>query len=520
MMFTTPTPTLLAVLSVCASFHCYLVVAFQTRSHIRSICFSKSTLNTERALTATPIASSYYEVEKDNSGPGGGDVYRLIINSLPGQKEDDEHGHPIVIETGKIGRQAAGAVTLTRGETVLYSTASRDESPREGLDFMPLSVEHQERFSAVGMTSGGYNKRDGRPAEHEVLTCRLIDRPLRPLIATGWRHETQLLSWVLSYDGSRSCDPLAIIASAAALYISDVPLTKAVAAAMVGYDKENDQLILNPTHKEMETSDLQLIVAGTKDAVLMIEGAANFLSEETMARAVKFGHDAIRAICEAVEDLGQAVGVKKKFDTLLKPPEGLQALVDKLMGEKVDAMFALGGTKRSQGPVTKELQNELIKALSGGENEVEPEFSSVSIKNAFKDLLCRRMFHLASTAGKRCDGRALDEIRLLSMEAGLLPRVHGSALFTRGETQVVASVVSPKLRTRVQANPSCVTMFSLSAHQTLGDSGMRQKIDKIDGTEEKRFYLQYSFPPSCVGETGRVGSPGRREIGHGNLAER
>jgi polyribonucleotide nucleotidyltransferase len=274
------------------------------------------------------------------------------------------------------------------------------------------------------------------------LTCRLIDRPLRPLIADGWRHETQLLSWVLSYDGSRSCDPLAIIASATALFISDVPLTKAVAAAMVGYDRESDQLILNPTHKEMETSDLQLIVAGTKDAVLMIEGAANFLPEEIMARAVKFGHDAIRAICVAVEDLGQAIGVEKNFDTLLKLPEGLQARVDELMTEKVDAMYALGGTKTTQGPVKKELQNELIKALSGGEDEDEPGFSPADIKNAFKDLLCRRMFHLANTTGKRCDGRALDEIRHLSMEAGFLPRVHGSALFTRGETQVVASTVS------------------------------------------------------------------------------
>ncbi|KAG7352990.1 polyribonucleotide nucleotidyltransferase [Nitzschia inconspicua] len=487
---------LLVLLAIYTSFHLEPISGFQLRNlRLTYRSSSRDTQQTKTSATsATSLASSYYAVENDNSGPGGSEVHRLIINSLPGQKDDNEHGNPIVIETGKIGRQAAGAVTLTRGDTVLYATASRDESPKEGLDFLPLSVEHQERFSAVGMTSGGYNKRDGRPAEHEVLTCRLIDRPLRPLIADGWRHETQLLSWVLSYDGSRSCDPLAIIASSTALYLSDIPLTKAVAAAMVGYDSENDQLILNPTHKEMETSDLQLIVAGTKDAVLMIEGAANFLPEKTMTRAVKFGHDAIRAICEAVEDLGHVMGVEKKFDTLLQPPEGLQERVDELMTEKVDAMFALGGTKTTQGPVKKKLQNELIEALSVGVED-DVVFSPADIKNAFKDLLCRRMFHLGRTTGKRCDGRALDEIRHLSMDTGILPRVHGSALFTRGETQVVAST-------------------------TLGDSGMRQKIDKIDGLEEKRFYLQYTFPPSCVGETGRVGAPGRREIGHGNLAER
>ncbi len=386
-------------------------------------------------------------------------MHRLIINKLPGQKEDEEHDHPIVIETGKIGRQAAGAVTLTRADTVLYATASRDATPKTGLDFLPLSVEHQERFSSVGMTSGGYNKRDGRPAEHEVLTCRLIDRPLRPLIADGWRHETQLLSWVLSYDGSRSCDPLAITASSAALYISDIPLTKAVAAAMVGYDSENDQFILNPTHKEMETSDLHLIVAGTKDAVLMIEGAAKFLPEETMVRAVSFGHEAVRAICVAVEELGSAIGLKKNFETLLKPPEGLQQRVDELMTDKVDAMFALGGTKTIQSPLKKQYQNELIETLNGGKED-ESEFSTADIKNAFKDLLSRRMFHLGSTKGIRCDGRKLDEIRHLSMEAGLLPRVHGSALFTRGETQVVASSVSQSkeavtmnINIRVQLSP-------------------------------------------------------------------
>eukprot|EP00526_Cylindrotheca_closterium_P008335 CAMPEP_0113608908 /NCGR_PEP_ID=MMETSP0017_2-20120614/4182_1 /TAXON_ID=2856 /ORGANISM="Cylindrotheca closterium" /LENGTH=835 /DNA_ID=CAMNT_0000517637 /DNA_START=80 /DNA_END=2587 /DNA_ORIENTATION=- /assembly_acc=CAM_ASM_000147 len=437
----------------------------------------------------SPLFSENYSIESDTSGPNGAQVHRLIINKLPGQDEEDTQ--PIVIETGKIGRQAAGAVTLTKGDTTLYATAARDSDPKEGLDFLPLSVDHQERFSSAGTTSGSYNKRDGRPAEHEVLTCRLIDRPLRPLIADGWRHETQLLSWVLSYDGVRSCDPLAIVASSTAVYLSDVPLHKAVAAVMVGYNKEEDKLMLNPTHDQMENSQLQLIVAGTKDAVLMIEGAADFLPEETMVRAVEFGHKAIEAIASAVEEFGETVGITKKMDTLITAPPELQEKVNALMTEKVDAMYVGGGTKTTQGPIMKVLKKELVAAL--GEGEVEYEKNDIS--NAFKDLLCRRMYERAAATGKRCDGRDLEEIRHLSMEAGFLPRVHGSALFTRGETQAIATT-------------------------TLGDSGMRQKIDKIDGTEEKRFYLQYTFPPSCVGETGRVGAPGRREVGHGNLAER
>ena len=463
---------------------------------------SSSSLLSRLSLSSTSTSndgssSLYYSIETSNTGPANGVVHTLTIHTLPGQQdvlllENNETmmESPIVLETGKIGRQAAGAVLLTRGDSVLYATASRDSDPREGVDFVPLSVEHQERFSSAGMTSGSYNKRDGRPAEHEVLTCRLIDRPLRPLIADGWRHETQLLSWVLSYDGKRSCDPLAILASATALYLSDVPLSKPVAAVMIGYHKEQNQLLLNPTHEQMKTSQLQLIVAGTKDAVLMIEGAADFLPEEMMIKAVRMGHDAIRVICEAIEEFGKTVGVTKNYSTIKAPREGLKERVDELMTDRVDAMYDIGGSKTVQSPIMKALQKDLLTTLAddfpGADND---------IKNAFKDLLCRRMFERAKARGIRCDGRKLDEIRRLDMETGFLPRVHGSALFTRGQTQVVATA-------------------------TLGGADMRQKIDKLDGLEEKRFYLQYTFPPSCVGETGRVGAPGRREVGHGNLAER
>ena len=343
-------------------------------------------------------------------------------------------------------------------------------------------------FSAAGLTSGAFNKRDGRPNEHEILVCRLIDRPLRPLIAEGWRQDTQLLSWVLSYDGVRTCDPLAITASAAALWLSDVPLLKPVAAAMVGYI--DNQLVLNPTLEQMKHSRLNLTVAGTKDAVLMIEGAADFLPENLMIEAVAFGHEAIKVQCEGLEELAKVAGKEKLYDSIKLPPVGLQATIDELYSDKIDEMYNGSLVKKDQSAASSQLSKSVVEEME----EQYPDEKS-AVKSALKDLMSRRMFELAKVHGTRIDGRKLDEVRVIDSEAGLFPRVHGSALFTRGETQVVATT-------------------------TLGDAGMRQKIDRISGMEKKRFYLQYTFPPSCVGETGRVGMPGRREVGHGNLAER
>jgi polyribonucleotide nucleotidyltransferase len=261
-----------------------------------------------------------------------------------------------------------------------------------------------------------------------------------------------------------------------------------VAAANVGYI--DGQLVLNPTNEQMEKSRLDLTVAGTKDAVLMIEGAADFLPEEIMMEAVTFGHKAIQVLCNGLEELGKAVGQEKKYDTLPQPVEGLQAKVDALYSDKIDAMYQQTADKSAQSSEMSKLSKEVVAVFE----EEYPEEKN-AIKGAFKNLLCRRMFHQAKETGLRCDGRKVNEVRQIDIEAGLLPRVHGSALFTRGETQAVATA-------------------------TLGDSGMKQKIDKLDGLNLKRFYLQYTFPPSCVGETGRVGMPGRREVGHGNLAER
>ncbi len=436
----------------------------------------------EFKLVLEDVPPASYEITTSPTAPGGGDVHTLTINlGAPG------HPDPIIIETGKIGRQASAAVTLTRGDSVLYATASRDKDVRD-VNFLPLSVEHQERFSSAGMTSGAFNKRDGRPAEHEILVCRLIDRPLRPLIAEGWRHETQLLSWILSYDGVRTCDPLAITASAAALWLSDVPLIKPVAASMVGYI--DGQLVLNPTLEQMKHSRLNLTVAGTKDAVLMIEGAADFLPEDLMIEAVTFGHNAIKTQCEALEELGKVAGKEKNYDSIKPPVEGLQEMVNEKYTSQLDEIYNSGFSKEDLSSATSQFAETVVTEME----EIFPE-EKPAIKDAMKDLMCRRMFVKAKNDGTRIDGRKLDEVRVIDAEAGLFPRVHGSALFTRGQTQVVATA-------------------------TLGDSGMRQKIDRISGMEQKRFYLQYTFPPSCVGETGRVGAPGRREVGHGNLAER
>lgn len=437
----------------------------------------------EEPLVLCDVPPASHSMEVTNDGPAGAPVTTLTINlGMPG------HPEPLVFQTGKIGRQAAGAVTLTRGDTILYNTASRDKDPKETIDFLPLSVEYQERFSSAGLTSGSYNRRDGRPAEHEILTCRLIDRPLRPLIADGWRHETQLLSWVLSYDGERSCDPLAITASAAALWISDVPLPKPVAASMVGY--VDGQFILNPTNEQMDKSSLNLTIAGTKDAVLMIEGAADFLPEDIMIAAVTFGHEAIKTICVALEEFGEAVGKEKNYSTLIKPLEGLQDEVNEALAEKVENLWNEEGEKSDLSSSMSALSKEAWETFK----EKYPE-SRNEVMKCYKSLLSKKMYEKAKATGIRCDGRKLDEVRNIDIETTMLPMVHGSALFTRGETQAIATT-------------------------TLGDSGMKQKLDKLDGLLKKRFYLQYTFPPSCVGETGRVGAPGRREVGHGNLAER
>ncbi|XP_058105832.1 probable polyribonucleotide nucleotidyltransferase 1, chloroplastic isoform X3 [Magnolia sinica] len=356
----------------------------------------------------------------------------------------------IVVETGLIGRQASGSVTITDGETIIYTSICLADVPSEPSDFFPLSVNYQERFSAAGRTSGGFFKREGRAKDHEVLTCRLIDRPLRPTMPKGFYHETQILSWVLSYDGLHSPDSLAVTAAGIAVALSEVPNSKAIAGVRIGL--VDDKFIINPTTREMEKSELDLLLAGTDSAILMIEGYCNFLTEEKLLQAVEVGQVAVRAICNEVEALVKMCGKPKMLEAIKLPPPELYRHVEL--------------------------------------------FSEVDVKLVFKEVTSKFLRRRIVEGGKRSDGRSPSELRLISSQCGLLPRAHGSALFTRGETQSLAVA-------------------------TLGDKQMAQRIDNlVDEDEVKRFYLQYSFPPSCVGEVGRMGAPSRREIGHGMLAER
>ncbi|XP_047315408.1 polyribonucleotide nucleotidyltransferase 1, chloroplastic [Impatiens glandulifera] len=444
----------------------------------------------------------------------------------------------ILIETGHMGRQASGAVVVTDGETIVYTTVCLADVASEPSDFFPLYVNYQERFSAAGRTSGGFFKREGKTKDNEVLICRLIDRPLRPTMVKGFYHETQILSWVLSYDGLHSPDSLAVTAAGIAVALSEVPNTKAIAAVRVGLI--NGQFIVNPTTKEMDQSELDMLLSGTDSAILMIEGYCNFLPEEKLLQAVEVGQAAVRAICIEVEAFARKYGKTKMHDAIKLPPRDLYKYVEDIAGDELakaiqikskiprrkalslleDKVLSiltekgyvakddvLGGVEMTPDPLEDEDEDEEIVVdgeVDEGDVHIKPTlrrptpllFSEVDVKIVFKEVTSKYLRRRIVEGGKRSDGRTPCEIRPINSSCGLLPRAHGSTLFTRGETQSLAVV-------------------------TLGDKQMAQRIDNLEGTDEfKKFYLQYSFPPSCVGEVGRIGAPSRREIGHGTLAER
>ncbi|VVA36258.1 PREDICTED: polyribonucleotide nucleotidyltransferase [Prunus dulcis] len=444
----------------------------------------------------------------------------------------------ILVETGHIGRQASASVTVTDGETIVYTSVCLADVPSEPSDFFPLSVHYQERFSAAGRTSGGFFKREGRAKDHEVLISRLIDRPLRPTMLNGFYHETQILSWVLSYDGLHSPDSLAVTAAGIAVALSEVPNSKTIAGVRVGLI--GDKFIVNPTTKEMEDSELDLLLAGTDNAILMIEGYCDFLPEEKLLQAVEVGQEAVRAICNEVEALVKKCGKAKMLDAIKLPPPELYNHVEEIAGDElvralqirdkiprrkallslegevltiltekgyVSKDVALGGSETIPDIFEDEDEDEEVVVdgeVDEGDVHIKPSlrkstplfFSEVDVKLVFKEVTSKFLRRRIVEGGRRSDGRSPDEIRPINSKCGLLPRAHGSALFTRGETQSLAVV-------------------------TLGDKQMAQRIDNLVGVDEwKRFYLQYTFPPSCVGEVGRNGAPSRREIGHGMLAER
>jgi polyribonucleotide nucleotidyltransferase len=400
------------------------------------------------------------------------------------------NGRDITFETGKIARQAGGAVMVRSGETVLLGTACSAPPPSEDTDFLPLRVDYQEKFSASGKTLGGFIKREGRPTEKEILTSRLIDRPIRPMFPDGYFNEVQLLAYVYSYDGVHSPDPLAICAASAALVISDIPLIKPIGGVRVGLIDGN--FVVNPTTDEQKRSRLDLILAGTEDAILMIEGYADFLTEEQILEAVEEGHQAIRKICQTLSEWQKEIGKPKNL-------EGLRLISAELSSAVHE--FALNPLQEALRIGEKQVRDEKIEAISDElmahyfpEGET-PKFSKNDVKAAFKKVQSDLMRKMILDHNRRSDGRTCDQVRPIDVEMSILPRTHGSALFTRGETQALAVC-------------------------TLGGETMAQRSENLDGEVNSRFYLQYSFPPFSVGEVGRMGSPGRREVGHGKLAER
>ncbi|QCO15194.1 polyribonucleotide nucleotidyltransferase [Azospirillum brasilense] len=402
------------------------------------------------------------------------------------RKEIEWGGRKLTFETGKIARQADGAVLVTYGETTVLCTVVGAKSPKPGVDFFPLTVNYQEKAFAAGKIPGGFFKREGRPTEKETLVSRLIDRPIRPLFADGFRNETQVICTVLSHDLENDPDIVAMVGTSAALTISGIPFLGPIGAARVGYI--DGQYVLNPTMDAVDGSALDLVVAGTRDGVLMVESEAQELTEEVMLGAVVFGHTGFQPIIDAIIDLAEECA-KEPWD-LPAPAYDRPALKAKLretVGADVEAAYT---------ETVKQVRYEKIGAAKAKALESLAEsFETQAIATEFKELEADILRGAVLKTGRRIDGRDTKTVRPIVSEVGVLPRAHGSALFTRGETQ--ALVVT-----------------------TLGTSQDEQIIDALEGEYREHFMLHYNFPPYSVGEAGRMGSPGRREIGHGKLAWR
>ena len=397
--------------------------------------------------------------------------------------------HTVKLETGEMARQADGAVVVTMGETVVLVTAVGAKSAVPGRDFFPLTVNYQEKFYAAGRIPGGFFKREGRPTERETLVSRLIDRPIRPLFPEGFNNDVQVVASVISLNPEVAADIPALIGASAALKIAGLPFMGPIGAAKVGY--KDGQYLLNPSATELKTSQLDLVVAGTREGVLMVESEASGLSEEVMLGAVTFGHKALQAAIDAIDALAKVAG---------KPAWNWQAPVAKADLESAVASAASDGLRQAYSLVVKQERRDAIAALREqvvaklGQGET-PAFSEEDVKKTFADLEYRIVRDRVLSGAPRIDGRDHKTVRPITVKVGVLPRTHGSALFTRGETQ--ALVVT-----------------------TLGTGRDAQIIDAVEGERKDGFMLHYNFPPFSVGETGMMGSPKRREIGHGNLARR
>ncbi len=403
-------------------------------------------------------------------------------------KEREIGGKKFSIETGRMGKLANGAVVVRLGDTMVF-TAAVDGPCREGIDFFPMTMDYREKTAAAGKIPGGFFKREGRPTTKEILTMRCMDRPIRPLFQEGYRADVQIQAMVLSADPLNDPDILAVNGASAALHISDIPFVGPLGAVRVGL--VGGQLVINPTHAERQSSVLDLIVAGTKDGVTMVEAGAKEISEEKMIEAIDFGHRAVREICALQDELRAEAGVEKQKVTPPATDAALAASVEKGYYERAHTAISAPGGKLKNAKALKIVRDACVAEFAPAGTEparvaMVKECFDATAKKAFRDVVL---------AGKRGDGRAYDEIRSITCEVGLLPRSHGSALFTRGETQAIVSA-------------------------TLGTKLDEQIIDGLLDEERRRFLLHYNFPSFSVREVKPIRGPGRREIGHGNLAER
>ncbi|HCY35561.1 MAG: polyribonucleotide nucleotidyltransferase [Candidatus Margulisiibacteriota bacterium] len=400
-------------------------------------------------------------------------------------------GKTIIIETGRMARQASGSVLVTSGGTVILATATVSSAPREGADFFPLTVDYIEKMYASGKIPGGFFKRESKPSTVATLTSRLIDRPIRPLFPEGFRNDVHIVITVLSYDGVNTPDVLGMVGASAALSVSKIPFAGPAAGVIVGY--VDNEFIMNPSPEQLAISQLDLAIAGTKAAVTMVEAGAKEVSEKLLIDAIEFGHNAIKEIITLQEELVALVGQPKMQYTLDLVPQDIAEWVNGNFSQKLEAAIRTEG-KQARYDAIDQLQEEVLEAAKTKFGE-EFEKQKTIVKRAFHELEKAIFRKIIINDHVRADGRKLDEIRALSSEVGVLPCTHGSALFTRGETQSLA-----------------VT--------TLGTAGDEQTIDGLDITSSKKFFLHYNFPPFSVGETGFMRGPGRRELGHGALAER
>ncbi|MEZ5359233.1 MAG: polyribonucleotide nucleotidyltransferase [Candidatus Zixiibacteriota bacterium] len=395
-------------------------------------------------------------------------------------------GRILKIETGRVAKQADGAVLVQYGESVLLTTVCADREPIDG-DFLPLSVEYRERSYAAGKIPGGFFKREGRPSEKETLSCRIIDRPIRPLFPDGYRFETQIINFVLSHDKENDPDVMGIIGAGASLAISSLPFETTVAGVRVG--KIDGEFIINPTITQLEECDIFITMAGTPDSISMVEGGAFEASEDDMLQALQFGHEHIKKICAAIDELREKCGKTKRELPPVETNDELIGKVNNLLGNRIKEVNQIKD-KAERSDAKHALGDEIVAALK----EEYPDEKN-TIKNHIHDLDNAEMRRMIVEDEQRLDGRAFNEIRPITCEVSVLPRTHGSALFTRGQTQALVCC-------------------------TLGTKVDEQRLDELEGESTKSYMLHYNFPPFSVGEVRPIRGVGRREVGHGNLAER